>query len=192
MPVIGVLPTPGTLPRDLLLTTLAMLAFVPIYLSLQGLISAVSERFGDPPPEIAHDTLERLVADPTPTNVLLLAGPAVILAPIVEEVLYRLFLQTGVRRFIHAVAHYRALAKDPGTPEPPAHLGVWTSILVTSVLFALAHAPAVPWQGIAGLFVVSVAFGIVYERSGRLLVPIFMHAVFNALNVALSLALLPN
>jgi membrane protease YdiL (CAAX protease family) len=35
------------------------------------------------------------------------------------------------------------------------------------------------------LFVLALSFTLAYEATGCLLVPIFMHALFNALNIAL-------
>lgn len=64
----------------------------------------------------------------------------------------------------------------------------WGAIAVTSVLFALAHAPnyvAVPSGtplavGLAATFVISVVLGWLYARTGTLLAPIVAHGVYDA------------
>ena len=37
------------------------------------------------------------------------------------------------------------------------------------------------------LFVLAVCFGYVYERTGKLWVPIVMHALFNAVSITIAL-----
>ena len=96
----------------------------------------------------------------------LLAAALVLAAPIIEEVMYRGLLQqvivsVGIRR--------------------------WPAIIITSVFFALMHIDAAQPHAVLALFVLSLGFGLVYERTGRLLAPIVMHALFNAANLALGL-----
>jgi membrane protease YdiL (CAAX protease family) len=43
-----------------------------------------------------------------------------------------------------------------------------------------------PWHALAALFVLSLGFGWVYEKTGRLEAAVTMHALFNAANVALA------
>ncbi|MEC9374602.1 MAG: CPBP family intramembrane glutamic endopeptidase, partial [Planctomycetota bacterium] len=121
-----------------------------------------------PPDELAHETLRMLDASPGGPWWWLVIVAVVIGAPIVEEVIYRGFLQSGIA----AVVDNR-----------------WTAILITSALFAVAHIGAADWHALPGLFTLSLAFGILYERTGRLGVCIFAHAAFNALNIAMALLL---
>src|SRR5690606_7255759 len=96
---------------------------------------------------------------------------AVLGAPIIEELTYRVFLQSALAR---------------------ALVDRLAAVLVTSALFALVHrvgAAPVPWHAIAPIFALGLAAGIAYERPARPLVPIVMHAAFNATNVALALVL---
>ena len=80
-----------------------------------------------------------------------------VLAPIGEELFFRGLVQSLLRR----------------------HLGgPWPAILATSAIFAAAHFNQP--QAIPALFILAVAMGYNYERTGRLLGPIIMHAVFNA------------
>jgi membrane protease YdiL (CAAX protease family) len=93
----------------------------------------------------------------------------VIGAPIVEEIMYRMLLQTALIQ---------------------ACRNAWTGIALTSVLFALSHlgGGAVPWHATIPLFVLSVGLGVLQVRTGRVGPCIVVHMVFNAVNVGLTLA----
>jgi len=81
----------------------------------------------------------------------------VVLAPLSEELFYRGLIQSMLRRY---------------TRRP------WAAILITSGIFAAVHWPLV--QDMPALFVLSVALGYNYARTGRLVAPIVIHALFNA------------
>lgn len=122
---------------------------------------------GAPAPTLAHVTLAA-IADPAApmwAKVVLIAA-VVLAAPIVEEVMYRGCVQTAISR---------------------ATGSSWAGIGFTSAFFVLMHAAAVPreaWLG-AGLTlsVLSVALGLAFARTGRIVTPIVIHACFNAANV---------
>lgn len=84
---------------------------------------------------------------------------AVAAAPLVEEIVFR-----GV--FFPALARHR---------------GIPAAIALVSLLFAFihGHAPAV-----LPLFVVGTTLATAYLYTGSLLVPIFIHAIFNSVNLA--------
>lgn len=123
---------------------------------------------GSPPEPIAHTSLRLLEAAGASDiwTASLIAG-AVIGAPIVEEIVYRGGVQAALRGLL------------PGS--------VWIPILVTSGLFAYMHWGAVEPESLLVLFVLSLGFGFVYEWTGRLLAPIVMHAIFNAVNTGMLL-----
>ena len=118
------------------------------------------------PEKIAHKTLQEIVDNPSNPWVWVMAAGAVVGAPIVEEFVYRVCLQGALVR-----ATKRA----------------WVSILVVSTLFALAHWGRVPWHAMITLGVLGVAMGVAYERTKGLLVPITIHVLFNATNIAMAL-----
>lgn len=123
---------------------------------------------GDEPGQVAHQTLAKLTEPGAASSVwwwLTVVG-VVVGAPLVEEFIYRGFLQTGVLKM---------------TRSAPAAIGI------TSGVFAVAHVGAVPWHAVFTLFCLSVAFGLALERTGRLWVCVLMHAAFNAANVGLSM-----
>lgn len=87
-----------------------------------------------------------------------LAVTAVIVAPVVEEVVFR-----GVL--------FPAMAKKHGIP---------LAMVVISFLFALVHGHV---PAMLPLFVFSAFLASAYLYTGSLLVPIFMHFLFNAVNL---------
>jgi membrane protease YdiL (CAAX protease family) len=60
-------------------------------------------------------------------------------------------------------------------PDSPVYTGA--AIVLTSLFFASLH--AAQWPAPIPLFLLSLALGIVYQRTGSLLAPICMHALFN-------------
>ncbi|MCE9610375.1 MAG: CPBP family intramembrane metalloprotease [Chthoniobacter sp.] len=79
---------------------------------------------------------------------------AVVFAPLSEEVLFRGFFYPLGKRY----------------------LGPLASGFVTALLFAAVHSSL---TALAGLFVLALCLTLAYERTGSLLVPIGMHALFN-------------
>lgn len=123
---------------------------------------------GDRPDPVAHETLRRLLEEPwSPAYVAMVIG-VVLIAPLVEEVLYRGLLQRALRGF---------------------GIGPWPAVIATSAAFALMHLGSADVHALAALFVLSLAFGWAYERTGRLIAPVLMHILFNAGNLALALTL---
>jgi hypothetical protein len=88
---------------------------------------------------------------------------------VVEEFLWRGFLQQGLKA---------------------TGIGVRPAVAVTACLFALIHLPALPEGarvgGVATLVVLGVAWGLLYERTGRIAAPIMAHAAFNVANLLIA------
>lgn len=152
-----------------------LLAFPIVQLSAIGafeIYQGVTE--GDQPDPIAHDVLRSIrdqFAGGTQdmwTWLTILA--AVAGAPLVEELIYRVFLQSALLK----------LFKSP-----------WVSIILSALVFAGMHRVAgdpsarVPWHALIPLFTLGVTMGVAYERTRRVGVPIAMHMCFNALMIAL-------
>jgi len=83
---------------------------------------------------------------------------SVVLAPVAEEIFFRGLLQSMVRQ---------------ATGRP------WVAIVLSAGIFALFH----PDYSIPALVVLSIILGYNYERTGRLLPSIVMHALFNGVFV---------
>jgi membrane protease YdiL (CAAX protease family) len=115
-----------------------------------------------PPKQVAVDHL--LSAFSTPYFLLSLIT-LVVFAPIVEELLFRGFLQNWFKKYT----------------------GKKSAILLTSLCFAVLHYSSS--QGLSNislipaLFFLSCFIGFVYERQSSLISPLVMHAFFNASNV---------
>ena len=112
-----------------------------------------------------HEELELITAYPQLPLQILIVVLAVVIAPLLEEMLFRGFFQTVIR----SVWEFR----NPTN-------GAWPSILISSVLFAMAHANTGHWPA---LFVLAVCLGYAYEKSGSLFRPIFIHSLFNAATI---------
>lgn len=149
----------------------ALLLAWPVVASV-GFIAALFEQIvtGEPPREIAHSTLEDLIAPEAGGSTWPLIGLVVFGAAIFEEVLYRGLLQESIKHFAQSR---------------------WVAIAGTSVIFTLMHGGAVPLTALPALFALSLALGWAYEKSNSLLPPILAHMGFNALNIALAMGAAP-
>ena len=134
---------------------------LPICLGLLVLVIVLIETFA---PDQAdewirqHGMLEARAAV-SPLWRVLICVSAAVLAPLSEEVLFRGLVQSSIRQF---------------TQRP------WLAVIVTSVLFAIAHGE---WHTWPALIALSVVMGYSYERTGRLTPAIVTHALFNATNL---------
>ena len=83
---------------------------------------------------------------------------AVSIAPLAEEFIFRFFMYGVVKRYFGRAA----------------------GVAVSALLFAAVHAHL---PSFAPLFVLGSCFAIAYEWSGSILVPMMMHALFNAITL---------
>lgn len=124
---------------------------------------------GEGASSVAHDTLQRILDSDGHIWTIVTIGLVTLLAPLVEEVMYRGLIQRSLVR---------------------AGVSRWGAIVLTSVVFAAAHIAAAPANSVfvltISLFVLSLSLGWAYEKTGRLLTPIVMHGLFNAVNVAMA------
>jgi membrane protease YdiL (CAAX protease family) len=128
---------------------------------------------------------------------------AVFIAPISEELFFRGHFQTIlIRLFARRPVQAFAIPAEPAPlstetvtssnyETPPAYmpeanvatgLRRWTAVIVTAFIFAVIH----PWWTIIPIFVLALALGYVYERTGNLWTVIALHILFNASSVVLS------
>jgi len=88
----------------------------------------------------------------------------ILFAPMIEEVIFRGFLQSYLRRYLG--------------PNP--------AILLSSMLFAVFHYSNDQGQAnipiLGSLFILAYFLGFVYERRGSLFAPMILHATFNAIS----------
>jgi membrane protease YdiL (CAAX protease family) len=142
-----------------------------------------------------HEELELITAYQQLPLRILIVILAVVIAPLLEEMLFRGLFQTTIRSILESrnpnfgnpngaspASSCRLLprlaSKDAEARKTGA--GAWLSILISSALFAMVHANAGHWPA---LFVLAVCLGYAYEKSGSLFRPIFIHSLFNAVTI---------
>lgn len=121
---------------------------------------------------IQHPILKMIVENRNDEWVWLIAFLAVVATPIVEEIVYRGFVQSGILKL---------------TGKP------WTSIVLASAIFAGVHmlpivngVPHMTWYAAATIGVLGLCMGVAYERTKEIGVPITMHVLFNLANIAIA------
>ncbi|MFK7960602.1 MAG: lysostaphin resistance A-like protein [Phycisphaerales bacterium] len=159
--------TPG---RAALVGLIGLALTWPIANAVGALAGLVMTRLGRAAPDpVAHRLLEDLLAAPIDgafVGMILLVTLAV---PLLEEALYRGMVQGGM---------------------VGAGIGSRVAIVATSLVFTVMHVGAADAHALVALFVMSLGFGLVVERTGRLLAGVVMHGAFNAGNLILAFATL--
>jgi membrane protease YdiL (CAAX protease family) len=154
-----------TIPRDLGFGTLDLLAVWPLVLGMIAVVMEIGRLLLGPKFEVPMHMELKLITESAslPLQVLVIFS-AVVIAPAVEEMLFRGLVQTVFRSYL-------------GRP--------WLAIALTSAMFAIVHANGTHWPA---LFILSMGLGYAYEKSGSLYRPIFMHALFNGITIVAALA----
>ena len=154
------------LPQDFLMGLSGWLLSFPLVVFLtSSLESLVLYLFNTTylPDQLAVYFVKMTFADPIYFALTILT--VVIITPLVEELLFRGFLQSFIRR----------------------HLGPKQAILITSTCFALFHYSVEQGLGnipiIGTLFFLALFLGYLYERQGSLFASISLHALFNGISI---------
>jgi membrane protease YdiL (CAAX protease family) len=163
-----------------------------------------------------HPVEEMVLDSFSPGIALLAVASTMILAPMIEELLFRAIVQRWLTRFAGPRGSSALLAKDQAYAELAgddfstridvqlASSGETTridqqpllkpagserrssmAIVSTSLLFAAMH--AAQWPAPIAIFVLSVALGALYQRTGSLLATIAMHGTFNGFSTLILL-----
>lgn len=130
-----------------------MLAAYPLIF----LADVITQRLLQKPPD-KQAIVELFNASSTLEQRILIIVLAVSVAPLAEEFIFRFFMYGVVKRYF----------------------GRAVGVVVSALLFAAVHAHL---PSFAPLFVLGSCFAIAYEWSGSILVPMTMHALFNALTL---------
>lgn len=146
--------------REIVTAGCALPAVIPFSLTCNLVTQMIGDKLGYPAPEMGHEILKWLAESPPVPAVVLMAFSTVVVAPILEEVIYRGLLQTAL---LSVFGERRR----------------WTVVVIAAACFALIHIGIVAWQTLPGLFVLGVVFGYLYERTGSLWPSILTHALFN-------------
>lgn len=152
-----------TIHKDFLIAFINLLAIWPILMVAVLITMRFGEYFYGPEYEMQrHQGLRTLSEHPQLLPRIFVAMVAVIVAPLLEELLFRGLFQTMIRSVLNI--KYAA----------------WLSIAISSGLFAMMHVDFSHWLA---LYVLGVGLGYSYEKSGSLFRPIFLHIFFNATSV---------
>ncbi|PLX67647.1 MAG: hypothetical protein C0602_09840 [Denitrovibrio sp.] len=94
----------------------------------------------------------------------------IIFAPLAEELFFRGVLQDHVNDWLRKNGRKHLFIKTPVLSK---------GNIFTSLVFLLVH---IPFWGVSHsllVFFPSIAFGFIYDKTGKLVYPIFLHAVYN-------------
>ncbi len=119
-------------------------------------------------PKEGHELLKMLINAPTLWNYIFIGLSAVVIAPVVEEVMFRGMVQGNLR------------------PR-----GRGTAIAVSAIVFALVHVSSVPWQVLPALALLGVMLSLMFERTGVIWPGMIAHATFNLCNLAMAILITP-
>lgn len=133
---------------------------------LMTIIAKAASSYFFGPSETEQVAVEQLkLTEGKPVLFALMTIAIVLLAPIIEELLFRGFLQNLLKRY----------------------LGRTTALILTAIIFACAHFARSQgignFQLICSLSVLAFFLGFIYERQGTLWAPIALHATFNGFSV---------
>ena len=112
----------------------------------------------------AHPILPVLQTTNNPIQVLLLVSIAIILAPVIEETLFRGVLFPALQR----------------------HFSFWNAALLSGFIFASIHAQFV---ALLPITVLGVLFAFLIRKTDNLWAPAIAHAAFNAISISVALLL---
>ena len=154
--------------KDLWAGSLNLLAVWPLIMAAIWMTVRIAERFYDQDYQMQqHQQLELVTEHPQLMLQILIVAGAVVIVPLFEELMFRGLIQTMMRSFLFQAGN-RA----------------WLAIVFSSGLFAIMHEEPGHWPA---LFVLGACMGYAYEKSGSLLRPIFIHAIFNATSLIATL-----
>jgi membrane protease YdiL (CAAX protease family) len=156
-----------TIVKDFFMAIVNLLTAWPIMMAAITMTMFVAELIWGADYEMQqHQQLELITEYPQLPLRIMIVFVAVVIAPLLEEMLFRGFIQTAIRSFFNI------------------RNSAWPAIAASSMFFAIMHAEAGHWPA---LFVLGVCLGYSYEKSGSLFRPIFIHLFFNASSVAIAL-----
>ncbi|MDE3084319.1 MAG: CPBP family intramembrane metalloprotease [Verrucomicrobiota bacterium] len=141
-----------------LLTFLAVLPAVYLTILVWG---EILELFGLP--SELQDLVEMFAHPQSRGSFVVLLGLAIVVAPIVEELIFR----AGLFRYLRTRIPY------------------WAALLLPALFFSALHGN---WASFGPIAALAVVFSLAYERTGRIAVTMIAHGLFNLNTILLILA----
>lgn len=187
--------------RQLAVGLVAVFVLMPVVYTVQTASVFLLGLTADQQEQFKHPIAKMLHAEFSPGIAVLALLTAVVLAPAFEELLFRGFIQSWLVKSLDQILRRRpTLAEitelpdpdldvweaidEPGPPKPVpvektprSRTAAGAGIVLSSMIFAGLHADQ--WPAPIALFLLALGLGYIYERTGSLLAPICMHAVFN-------------
>jgi len=162
-----------TIFRDFEAALVNLLAVWPILIASIIITVFLCQRLAGPDFEWPkHMELELLISHRNVYLRIMVFFVAAVIAPVLEELLFRGFFQTMLRSFLADLAIIQKIHIMALKP--------WAAIILTSGLFTIVHFNLTHWPA---LFLLSMCLGYSYEKSGSLFRPIFIHMIFNTANL---------
>ena len=168
---------PKTIPGDFGAALVNLLSIWPIVLAAIILTTYLGKLIFGPEFQLQqHEELKIITTHPQLPLRILIVVVAVVIAPLIEEMLFRGLFQTMLRSYLSdfgfRISSFRC------------RQSAWLSIAISSGIFAMVHSNTGHWPA---LFALSVCMGYAYEKSGSLFRPIFIHSLFNAASIITAL-----
>jgi membrane protease YdiL (CAAX protease family) len=175
-----------TIHRDFFAAVVNLLSIWPLMLAVIFLTIFFGKLIWGPDFNLEqHEELKTLTEYPQLSLRVLIIITAVVVGPVLEEMLFRGLLQTMIRSFFchrghreHGEMNYKQCNSVLIRVLSEIRNGAWFAILISSALFMTVHANVGHWPA---LFILGLCLGYSYEKSGSLLRPIFIHSLFNAI-----------
>jgi membrane protease YdiL (CAAX protease family) len=156
--------------KDFFVAFVNLLTVWPLMMAAITLTMLIGKLVFGPDYEISqHEQLEMISVYPQWQLRILVFIVAVVMAPILEEMIFRGLFQTVIRSLLET--------RSSGLK---GRYHAWIAIFISSGLFSMVHGNVPHWPA---LFILGVCLGYAYEKSGSLFRPIFIHAFFNAITI---------
>jgi membrane protease YdiL (CAAX protease family) len=156
--------------RECRASAVALPAALMMVIGLNTLVTELAQAVGFDALKSGHGLLTIMQESESWAATVALIVSAVVVAPLVEEIIFRGLVQSALLDLVGRERRWRVIA-------------------CAALLFATIHVgPTIPWQVLPGIFVLGLVLGWLYERHGSLLPSILLHAGFNACNVAMALS----
>ena len=165
---------------------------MPICIAAGVTVSLIAKALHQEAPRLGHTGLSSMVENRHTWHAWVKAFMAIIGAPVMEELVYRVFLQSAIISALARLRWARSVGLEGASDRPIASASdVFWGIVVSTIGFVLPHAgmlggPA-HWNALPSLAILGAWLGIVYERTRSPLAVMAIHAGFNAANVAVAM-----
>ncbi len=157
---------PPEIKRSIRVVAITFFIFAPLALATSGVLHAAFSSIGwENESDLGHETLQLLQISEFSSAMVVVVIAVTVGAGIVEEIVFRGLLLPSIPLFFRGVS-------------------VFGAMLVTSLIFALMHLGSVPLSALIGLVVLSIGLCWARAKSGGVFAPIFVHILFNTLNIA--------